>query len=113
MVMSMETIDIFYNFEQSEEISGKSDEIIEKIEELESLAKRFESVVQEEAANNKGLLIEEISESIGEHVEYSQLYYDAVKSSVKNSNDTYNKLINKIKAHNITVHYKVLEMNQS
>lgn len=111
--MDIKTLNIFYNFEMSEDTTGKSEKFIEKIEELESLAKRMQNVVHEEAAKSKGELIEQITDSIDDRVNYSQLYYDAVKNSMETASTTYNKRINEIKAHDITVHYEVVEMNQS
>lgn len=111
--MDIKTLKIYYHFEQTEEVTGKSDGFIEKLEELEGLAKRLQNVVHEEAEKSKGELIDQITESIDEHVNYSQLYYDAAKTSMENASKKYNTLINKIKAHHMTVHYEVIEMNQS
>lgn len=111
--MDIQTLKIYYNFEQAEDVTGKADSFIEKFEELESLAKRLQNIVHEEADKSKGDLIEQITESIDERVNYSQLYYDAVKNSIENASSTYNKLINQIKAHHITVHYEVIEMNKT
>lgn len=111
--MDIKTIDIYYNFEQSEDVTDKCNPFIEKFEELESLAKRLQNIIHEESAKSKGKLMEEVTDSIDEHVNYSQLYYDAVKNSMETASTSYNKLINQIKAHNITVHYEVIEMNPS
>jgi len=111
--METQTIDIYYNFEKSEDVTDKCDPFVEKFEELDSLAKRLQNIVHEETAKSKGRLIEEITDSIDEHVNYSQLYYDAIENSMENASTSYNKLINKIKAHDITVHYRVIEMNPS
>lgn len=111
--MLMETMKILFSFEANEDLAKKTEQMVTKIEELETLAKKLQSVINEEVDKNKGLFIEEMGNSIDEHIRYSQLYYDAVKTSVGNSNDAYNKRINEIKAHNITVHYQVIEMNQT